>query len=120
MQRKRRHSAFYWGRTPWGVGRSEVRGVVAAITNCGVAGSSRPGWNRGPDARAIAGHPTAQSDSNAAGNRVTDIMYLTVSGDVRTVDSKTDHESLRKLFLDRDKFDTREEHLGFLRRWFRM
>jgi hypothetical protein len=37
------------------------------------------------------------------GNRATDVMYLTVSGDVRTVDPRTDRESMRKLLLGRGK-----------------
>jgi hypothetical protein len=33
------------------------------------------------------------------GDDLVDIMYITVSGEVRTVDPRTDRESLRKLFL---------------------
>jgi hypothetical protein len=40
-----------------------------------------------------------EGGNTAGGDRAADIMYLTVSGDVRTVDPKTDRETLRKLFL---------------------
>ncbi len=40
-----------------------------------------------------------ESGNSAGGSRAADIMYLTVSGDVRTVDPRTDRKSLRKLFL---------------------
>jgi hypothetical protein len=40
-----------------------------------------------------------ESGRGVSGGRATDIMYLTVGGNLRTVDPKTDRESLRKLFL---------------------
>jgi len=42
-----------------------------------------------------------ESDNNAGSSRAADIMYLTISGDVRTVERNIDRESLRGLLLGR-------------------
>lgn len=65
-----------------------------------VVGSKTPWMEpRDPTLEELLDMLRPESGNSVGGSRAADIMYLTVSGDVRTADLKTDRESLRKLFL---------------------
>ncbi len=69
-----------------------------------VVGSKTPWMEpRDPTLEQLLDMLRPESGTTAGGSRAADIMYITVGGNVRTVDPWADRESLRKLLLDSRK-----------------
>lgn len=89
---------------PWGSSIEAVRRYEAGdpdeIMLIEVVGSKTP-WTEPRDLtlEQVLDVLRPEGGNTAGGSRAAEIMYLTLSGDVRTVDPRADRESLRTLFL---------------------